>query len=243
MLSIVCVYNDKNLLDNYLLKSLKDQTVEYELIIIDNTDGKFSSAAEALNYGGKKAQNDLILFVHQDMDLSSKTWLYDVEKILKSVGNFGIAGVAGRSKEKVWAVTNIKDGIPPKDVAPEKIHEAVKVQTLDECLIIIPKKIFKILQFDEIVCDNWHLYAADYCLSVKKLGYDAYVVPLYAYHRSKAYPTSGEYYTTLKKLLQKHAHNHKYILLIDDWVTFYPLSLQRSIPFIRNLIVYFLRRM
>jgi len=33
---------------------LKDQTVKFELIGINNTSDEFKSAAEALNYGGKK---------------------------------------------------------------------------------------------------------------------------------------------------------------------------------------------
>lgn len=243
MISIVCVYNDEILLKDYLLKSLNHQNVEYELILVDNMDGKFKSAAEALNYGGSQATCDFIMFVHQDMDLSSKTWLYDAEKILKSLDNCGIAGVSGCSKEKVWAVTNIKDGIPPEYVSPERIHDPVKVQTLDECLVVIPQHIFQILKFDEVVCDDWHLYAADYCLSVHKLGYDVYAIPLYAYHRSRAFSLSEGYYTTLKKLLKKHASNYSYILLMDDWLTFYPLSIQRRFPFMRNVFVYILRRL
>jgi hypothetical protein len=38
MISVVCVYNDKEILKKYLLKSLKNQSVEYELILIDNTN-------------------------------------------------------------------------------------------------------------------------------------------------------------------------------------------------------------
>ena len=53
MLSIICVYNNRDILEKYLLNSLKVQSIEYELILIDNTSGKFNSAAKALNYGGK----------------------------------------------------------------------------------------------------------------------------------------------------------------------------------------------
>ena len=60
MISIVCVYNDESVIENWLLKSLKDQTVEFELIKIDNTKNKFKSAAKALNYGGKKAKGSLV---------------------------------------------------------------------------------------------------------------------------------------------------------------------------------------
>ena len=56
MFSIVCVYNNEGLLKSHLLKSPKDQTASYELILEDNTESKFSSAAEALNHGGRRAK-------------------------------------------------------------------------------------------------------------------------------------------------------------------------------------------
>ena len=58
MISIVCVYNNERTLKNVLLKSLENQTVEFELITLDNRDNRFKSAAEALNDGGAKAKGD-----------------------------------------------------------------------------------------------------------------------------------------------------------------------------------------
>ena len=85
MISVICVYNNKEILNKYLLKSLKIQTETHELILLDNIGGKFKSASEALNYGGKKAKGDYLMFVHQDVDLCSKTWLENVESILLSL--------------------------------------------------------------------------------------------------------------------------------------------------------------
>ena len=67
MISIVCVYNNKEILNKYLIKSLESQTEDYELILLDNTQNKFNSAAKALNNGGRKAKGDYIMFVHQDV--------------------------------------------------------------------------------------------------------------------------------------------------------------------------------
>jgi len=52
------------ILQDYLLKSLKNQTAEFELITLKNTQSKFKSAAEALNYGGKKSKGKCIISVH-----------------------------------------------------------------------------------------------------------------------------------------------------------------------------------
>ena len=69
MISIICIYNNRNILDNYLLKSLERHNTDYELILVDNTENKFTKAADALNYGAKNAKGEFLMFVHQDIDL------------------------------------------------------------------------------------------------------------------------------------------------------------------------------
>jgi len=229
MISVVCVYNNGKILNDYLLKSLKNQTVDYEQIVVDNTQGKFKSAAEALNHGGRRAKGRYIMFVHQDVDLCSNTWLEEVEKMLDELPNLGIAGVAGKSENKKGIITNIKDGTPPKLTGKIQIKIPTKVQTLDECLVIIPRSVFNMFQFDENVCDNWHLYAVDYCLSIKRLGFDVYVIPMFVYHRSAGYSFSEKYHLTLQKVLKKHKKHYKEIYTtMGDWSTLYPLSIQRQ---------------
>ena len=138
----------------------------------------------------------------------------------------GIVGVAGKYDRNL--ISNITTGIPPILAGPIQIEKPVKVQTLDECLFIVPKKVFEELQFDEEVCDNWHLYAADYCLTAKKAGYDVYVLPLGGYHESPGYSFSGDqYYPTLEKLVEKHKNDYKWIFTsTGSWSTKYPLFLQ-----------------
>lgn len=55
MISLICCYNNlQQFKDMY--KSLENQTMEYELIGIDNRAGKYKSAVSALNAGGEKQQ-------------------------------------------------------------------------------------------------------------------------------------------------------------------------------------------
>lgn len=205
---------------------MKEQTVNYELITINNTEKKFKSAAKALNFGGNKAKGKYILFVHQDVDLSSKSFLEKLEIILDSINNLGIAGVAGKSESSRFIISNIKEGTPPKYTGIQ-IDKPVKVQTLDECLFIIPKKVFNKLKFDEKVCDGWHLYAVDYSLSILEIGLDVYVIPTNIYHYSAGESFSSEYYTILKKLIEKHKDNYNWIYTtMGHWNSVYPLTLQ-----------------
>ena len=53
--SLVCVYNSKNMFDQ-MVASAQDQTVGFEVIGVDNTNRRFSSAASALNWGGAASQ-------------------------------------------------------------------------------------------------------------------------------------------------------------------------------------------
>ncbi|HEY3361717.1 MAG TPA: glycosyltransferase [Methanosarcina sp.] len=244
MISVVCVYNDKKIFNDFLLKSLKNQNAKFELIGIDNTSNEFKSAAEALNYGGKKATNKYIMFAHQDVSFLPKTWLKDIEKLLDPISNLGIAGVAGMS-ESGSSNTERGRNIITHGISREawswgnRIQKPVPVQTLDECLVIIPKSTFDVLMFDEKTCDGWHLYAVDYCLSAKEKGFNVYVLPVDLYHLSSAVsnkrfqswigPLPDEYYVTLDSLIKKHRDKFKRIYTTcGDWSTSYPSIIQRS---------------
>jgi hypothetical protein len=246
MISVVCVYNNKGILRGSLLKSLGNCTSQHELILIDNTQRRFKSAAEALNWGGRRANGDYIMFVHQDVDLCSNSWLEDAERILDSILDLGIAGVAGMSNQGRKNEERGRNIIEHGDDRRlwewgNPIQKPERVQTLDECLIIIPKSVFDLVQFDEETCNNWDLYGVDYCLSCNKKGFHAYVIPLSIYHKSagRFAPSKIEvlrsvgtyrksYYQTLEKLTKKHKNYYKHIYTTcGDWNTSYPVIVQR----------------
>ena len=164
MISIVCVYNKEQVFTDNLRKSVECQSAKHELIPVNNTNNRYKSAAEALNDGGRRATGEYIMFVHQDVRFDSPAWLGEVEQMLDSIPGMGIAGVAG-VKDEHGVISNIDHCIPPKPAGNIRIDKPVKVQTLDECLVIVPAPVFNEMQFDENVCDNWHLYAVDYSLS------------------------------------------------------------------------------
>jgi len=239
MISVICVYNDDWILQNCLLKSLSEQKAVFELITIDNRENRFESAAEALNYGSKKAAGDYLLFVHQDVDLCSDSWLGSTEDILDTIPNLGVAGVAGVSENGATRLERYRNTIkhgPEAVTWGNPIREPELVQTLDECLVIIPRSVFDVMQFDEAVCKHWHLYAADYCLSIRTKGFDVYVIPQLVYHGIRTiirpYANSpDEYFETLKHLIKKHKKRYKWIhTSAGSWHTQYPLVLQKTFP-------------
>jgi hypothetical protein len=254
MISIICVYSNKNIFEKYLSKSLQEQNAKYELIAIDNTAGIYKSAAQAYNSWASRARGKYFMFVHQDVDLYSVSWLYDVEIILDSIGNFGIVGVAGMSEMGQRQedrgrniIFNHEDHSPWK--FGHRIEKPEQVQTLDGCLLIIPSSVFDLLKFDERVCNDWHLYDVDYCLSCQEIGLGVYVLPVSIYHRSAGswhnwsrvkilFSWGGlpeKYYITLSKLINKHKPYYRHIYAgTGDWNTYQPVFAQRTIPLIKN---------
>jgi GT2 family glycosyltransferase len=247
MISVICVYNDDWILENCLLKSLSEQNAVFELITIDNREGRFKSAAEALNWGGARATGDYLMFAHQDIDLCSDAWLGSTEDMLDAIPNLGVAGVAGISENDATLLARSRNRIkhgPEATIWGNPIREPEVVQTLDECLVIIPKSVFDVKQFDEAACKNWHLYAADYCLSIRTKGFDVYVIPQFVCHgvyqktgdltaSRVAYLNSlhGDYFDTLKHLMKKHKNEYKWIHTSwGSWRTQYPLILQKLFP-------------
>ncbi len=179
MISVACVYNNQESLKKHLLKSLANQSAKFELITVDNTGGQFKSASKGLNYSARKAKGKYLMFVHHDVVLCSRFWLEDVEKILENVPSLGVAGCSGVSQEGKM-LGFIKDrgclwGSP--------VTEAEEVQTLDECLLIIPRVIFDRFKFDERL-PGWHAYGVDYSLTVKEHGLKPYVIPAFIHHDS-----------------------------------------------------------
>ncbi|GAB4311754.1 MAG: glycosyltransferase [Methanobacteriaceae archaeon] len=228
MISVICVYNDEDILNKCLIKSLKAQTTNYELILVDNTQNLYDSAAKAFNHNAENASGEYLLFAHQDVYLSSPTFLVDLENMLLELSDIGIAGFAGVSAEIKGVISNMKQGDPPMCAGKHQIKNFLPVQTLDEFLFVIPKKVFKNLKFDEQTCNNWHLYAVDYCLSLKKYELNVYVLPLKTYHRSPGYSMDENYDITLKKLLKKHQTTYNWIYTsLGNYSTRYPLFIQK----------------
>jgi len=72
--SIVCVFNDPDVLTSCLERSILlglADAPETEYLPVDNTDGQFASAGAALNDGARRARHDDVVLVHQDVYLHS----------------------------------------------------------------------------------------------------------------------------------------------------------------------------
>lgn len=229
MISMVVVYNNERTLNEILLKSLENQTINFEIITVSNTKGKFKSAAKALNYGARKANGKYIMFIHQDVELNSNLWLKNAEKILDNIPDLGIAGVAGMSEKGRNSIERKRGYISDCGKTWGKpLKKPEEVQALDELLLIVPKSVFSKIQFDEKTFDNWHYYGADYCLSVKQMGLKAYVIPAFVYHRSLRSNTEG-LLKYQQRLYNKHKKNYRHIYTTPADISWLRLKLRAYI--------------
>lgn len=210
MISVITVYNNERTLNDWLLRSLASQKTPYQKILINNVNGKFKSAASALNYCAKDAKGDFLMFVHQDVRLLGSDWFKKAETHLKEIDNLGVAGVAGMVEQGSSLKERGRNVIYHYGEQRKKwewgnsIDQPTKVQTLDGLLMIVPRNVFNKLKFDEATCPGWHLYDVDYALSIQKLGLSVYVLPLEVWHGSTTRKLDLSYFNTLRRISVKH---------------------------------------
>ncbi|MDT8782608.1 MAG: hypothetical protein IAX22_08215 [Candidatus Bathyarchaeota archaeon] len=198
--------NDEQIFRENLMRSLSNQDTKYQLIIVNNQNNRFSRIPSALNYGGEKAKGNYVMFVHQDVVLVGNSWLKKVEDILSKIPDLGVAGVAGVTETGQYAGFIYDRG----ELWGSPIKKAIPVQTLDELILIIPKKCFEKMKFDENF--SFHSYGADYCLTAKKMGYSIYVLPLFVKHNSvTGSMKAGSLVEDNKRLFRKHSIQNRVI--------------------------------
>ena len=216
MISVVCVYNNDDILNDVLLPSLRAQTADYQEILVDNRAGRYPSAASALNAGCVEARGDYVMFVHQDVWLGSPGWLVRVEAMLDGLGaDFGAAGVAGISTEgRHWierirySILNVADSFSRTVDCPQ-VEAPEEVQTLDECLLLISTELFRRFHVDEQTFDAWDCYGADLCLTLKREGLKNYVLPSETSHCCRRAYLRPWQFAGLRKYHKRLYRKHK----------------------------------
>ncbi len=202
MFSIICVYNKPEILEDCLKKSLNGQDVQYELISMDNTQGRFTSAADALNCGADKAKDEYIMFIHQDVSFSSD-WLSGVldqishvEKTSKQWGVMGLMGVrakGGFSGHIIDLHGHLYNPPLPCEVA-----------SLDEVCLIIRKD--SGLRFDESL-GGFHLYGTDLCLQANVKGLTNFAIDACLHHHGQGNKDLA-FWNTAERLCAKWRSRH-----------------------------------
>lgn len=222
MISIICPYNNREVLYHALLNSLKNQQgVSYELITINANEHGFLSASETLNYAGRKATGDYLIFVHQDVIFESRYVLREIYSLCTQY-DFGIAGVAGCVKTDgiIQVISKIHHG-GERQLAGSisNFNIPQTVDSLDECLLIIPKDVFTLFAFSDIG-KTWHLYGTDYSLKMKINCRSVLVFPINFWHLSDGFSLNLNYYHSVFRLVDLYKKHFKEIITIyGTWPT------------------------
>lgn len=200
-LTIVCIYNKRDVLEKNLLKSLKNQTFkDYRLILIDSVKHNFNSAASALNYALKKVKTNYVIFSHQDIILTDVNALTKILNYCEYT-DFSIAGVAGfclGNRNRLKTYSNIVHGYNRETVATKKNVKYVKsVYSIDECFFIINLKGHFMFRN---IGQTWHLYATDYALQSHERKRRVVVFPIELWHCSDAKSFSIDYFDAIYSL-------------------------------------------
>lgn len=94
MISVIICSRKKEINEGLLSNIANTIGCKYELIIVDNSDNKYS-IFEAYNFGIKKSKGDFFCYVHDDVLFHTKDWGQEVLKIFEHDKKIGLIGVAG----------------------------------------------------------------------------------------------------------------------------------------------------
>jgi hypothetical protein len=196
-LSIVCVYNDVDVLASCLRRSVDAQTdaaPQTELRAVDNRDHAFSTAGAALNHGARAARNEVIVFVHQDVVLHSLPALEQAAAELLADPGIGIMGAVG-----IDAGDRILGRIRDRIVQVGESAPAPRdVETLDEVLLMTTRQRVLDDPLSEDPLLAWHAYGVEYALRMRRAGRRAVARDVPLTHNSLS--------TNLAKLDLAHRH-------------------------------------
>ncbi|MEP6715444.1 MAG: hypothetical protein ABJC09_07700 [Terriglobia bacterium] len=144
----------------------------------------YVSAAGAYNDAIERADNDLMIFVHQDM-IFPDLWLSQLNRALDQLEasdpRWGAVGCYGMTQDGVGCGCIYSPG---RGVIGKPLEFAAPVQTLDEIVLIFKRS--SGLRFD-INLPHFHLYGTDICLRALTMGMQSYVIPAFCVHNAHQY--------------------------------------------------------
>ena len=151
--------------------------VEYELIVIDNSQSKYSIFS-AYNEGVRRAKYPYLCFMHEDILYQTIDWGAKVVAYLQDekVGLIGVIGTHFITKDPCgWTDTGLTSGQTVSinehycnlsRFGNKKFVEAVATDGLWQCM---RRSLFDLIRFDDKTFDGFHCYDLDICLQVRSI--------------------------------------------------------------------------
>lgn len=218
--TFIYCYNNETELNGLLRPSLellrKNNEIDFNEISIENISGRYSSASEAYNSECRKESEilgEILIFCHQDIAFDNASLFKAAIKEFNEDSN-QILGVAGMPKNG-RTISNLRYYLTKKYITETRVLNKSVVESLDECLIMIPRNLFEKIYFDVKTCDHWHLYVVDLCYALRrKFGTISYVMPQQIYHKTNGGTglyVDYHFLKTLGKMVHKYKKDFDFI--------------------------------
>lgn len=182
MISVIICSRAKIIKTN-LFQNIKNTIgCKYELIVIDNSENKFS-IFQAYNLGIEKSLGDYLCFLHDDVFIHTDGWGSIIQRVFRDDLQLGVLGIAGsKVKTKMpsgwWNCPNMYKDINIiqhtfSDLI-EKWNYGFKTGTISEVVsidgvFIVLRKEHKLLFNKKL--EGFHNYDLNICLECKIKGY------------------------------------------------------------------------
>lgn len=181
--SIICVFNHEPVRRRCLDRSIerhRGEVDDLDYVLVDNRDGSFASAGAAFNAGASRARHDHLVFVHQDVVLHSLAALERAAALLEDDHRIGLAGAFGVEREGRF-LGRVRDRVV---LIGEHFDGPAVVDSIDEVLIMIPRRVFARERLSEAPEFAWHAYAVEYGLRLRNAGLRVCAVDVPLTHNS-----------------------------------------------------------
>lgn len=182
MISIIICSRKADISEELKQNIAKTIGCEHEICVIDNSRNDYTIFT-AYNEGVRRAQGDILCFMHEDIVFRSQDWGKVVSKAFEDK-TIGCVGVIGSwflpNKPASWwlchaDVGTVIQGYCDKKGKHSSFVDGVKpakpitdVVVVDGCWFCIPKAMFKDIRFDEQTYNSFHCYDIDICMQVLK---------------------------------------------------------------------------
>lgn len=235
LFSIITIVNKTAIFNDFKKELNKQDTSDYELIVINNENNQYDSARDAYRSAIYRCKGKYLMFVHPDIRFLDSSSLSDIFKQVLQIKNFGVIGVAGCPENfnsiRGYTLTSMLQGMRPHHFGVG-IDRATKVQTVDECCFIMKKEFYETIPFSNI--KGWHLYAVEQCLRSIIKQKENYVIPAKIWHMSPGFSEDREYVKCGIILVKKYGDffsninttvtswkTHGYFVYIIPWIKHY----------------------
>lgn len=182
VISVVCVYNDPEVLAECLTASIAalPDPDAVDFVPIDNVQHDFTTAGAALNHGASLARAKHVLFAHQDVYLHALEPLAAATKQLDDDAPWGLLGANGVDDDGT-SIGTLRDRVL---LIGDSAPTPRPVVSLDEVAFMVRRDVVAEHPLTEDPDLAWHAYGVEYALRMRALGRQVGAMNLGVTHNS-----------------------------------------------------------